>query len=117
LDLESFVFLDLSQTYCRFPKQPNLNSIIHPCQRQLEMTIQALSFPLPFLGMNADEAVYGGELLLTTAPSMAENRGKSGREMLINGLSTSLAKIKMFLETQLHWPGLFCRGPSSAMLS
>lgn len=62
--------------------------------------------------MNAGEAVYGGELPLATTPSMAENHDKSGREMVINRLSTSLVKIKMFLEAQLHWPG-----PSCAMLS
>jgi hypothetical protein len=48
------------------------------------------------------EAVYGGELPLATTPSMVENHDKSGgRELVINRLSNSLAKIKMFLEAQL----------------
>jgi hypothetical protein len=68
------------------------------------MIIQAFSFPLLFIDRNAGEAVYGGELPLATTPSMVENHDKSGgRELVINRLSNSLAKIKMFLEAQLDW--------------
>jgi hypothetical protein len=80
--------------------------MVHPCQRQLEMIIQAFSFPSLFIDRNAGEAVYGGKLPLAITPSMVENHDKSSREMVISRLSNSLAKIKMFLEAPLDWPVL-----------